>query len=140
MPGPDGKFSESIERQMPNATSSAVTGWPFSHVASSRMVKVHSVKSSLGVPRSVARSGTRIISPVSSSRMYWVSERLVSACWIELPVTDQPPVGSRSVGPGSPGRNTVIVPPASAPSISGAGPWASGSFVTSPCSVNVLSA
>ncbi len=58
MPAPDGNASESSERQMPNATSSAVTGWPSSHVASSRMVNVHSVKSSLGVPRSVARSGT----------------------------------------------------------------------------------
>ena len=75
MPGPDGNASESSERQMPNATSSAVTGLPSSHVASSRMVKVHSVKSSLGVPRSVARSGTRTGWP-SSSRTYWVSERL----------------------------------------------------------------
>ena len=63
---------------------------PSSHVASSRIVKVHSVKSSLAVPRSVARSGTRTGWPFSS-RTYWVSERLVSACWIELPVTDQPP-------------------------------------------------
>ena len=64
MPGPDGNASESSERQMPKATSSAVTGLPSSHVASSRIVKVHSVKSSLGVPRSVARSGTRTGWPV----------------------------------------------------------------------------
>ena len=37
--------------------------------------------------------------------------RCVSACWIELPVTDQPLVGSRSSGPGSSGRYTVMVPP-----------------------------
>ena len=29
---------------------------------------------------------------------------VVSACWIELPVTDQPSVGSSVSGPGSPGR------------------------------------
>ncbi len=48
VPGPDGKASESSERSMPQATSSAVIGLPSSHVASSRMVNVHSVKSSLG--------------------------------------------------------------------------------------------
>ncbi len=104
MPGPAGNVSESIERWMPHATSSAVTGLPSSHVASSRIVNFHSVKSSLGVPRSVARSGTRTISPVFASRAYCVSDRLVSACWIELPVTDQPSVGSIESGPGSPGR------------------------------------
>ena len=52
---------------MPNATSSAVTGSPFSYLTPSRIVNVHSVKSSFGVPRSVARSGTRIIWPDSSS-------------------------------------------------------------------------
>ena len=103
MPGPAGKVSASSERWMPQATSSAVTGLPSSHFASSRIVKVHSVKSSLGVPRSVARSGTRSGWP-SSSRAYCVSERWVSACWIELPVTDQPSVGSSESGPGSPGR------------------------------------
>src|SRR6478735_409701 len=113
---------------MPQATSSAVIGLPSSHVASSRMVNVHSVKSSLGWPRSVARSGTRTISPVSLSREYCVSDRWVSACWIELPVTDQPLVGSRSSGPGSSGRYTVMVPPADAPSTSGAGPWRSASL------------
>ena len=50
---------------MPKATSSAVTGAPVSHLTPSRSVNVHSVKSSFGVPRSVARSGTRIIWPVS---------------------------------------------------------------------------
>ena len=49
VPGPDGKASESSERSMPQATSSAVIGLPSSHVASSRMVNVHSVKSSLGL-------------------------------------------------------------------------------------------
>ena len=34
MPGPDGNASESSERLMPKATSSAVTGLPSSHVAS----------------------------------------------------------------------------------------------------------
>ncbi len=43
MPGPDGNVSESSERVMPKATSSAVTGSPVSQVASSRIVKVHSV-------------------------------------------------------------------------------------------------
>ena len=58
---------------MPNLTSSAVTGVPSSYFTPSRIVNVHSVKSSLGVPRSVARSGTRIGLP--SSMTYWVSER-----------------------------------------------------------------
>ncbi len=88
---------------MPKATSSAVTGRPSSHVASSRMVNVHSVKSPLCRPRSVARSGTSTGSP-SAPRTYWVSERLTRDCWIALPVTDQAAVGSSVSGPGAPGR------------------------------------
>ena len=52
---------------MPKATSSAVTGAPVSHFTPSRSVNFHSVKSAFGVPRSVARSGTRIIWPLSAS-------------------------------------------------------------------------
>ena len=52
---------------MPKATSSAVTGAPVSHLTPSLRVNFHSVKSSFGVPRSVARSGTRIVWPVSGS-------------------------------------------------------------------------
>ena len=103
MPGP-GSAPASRVRVIPKATSSAVTGSPVSQVASSRSWKVHSVKSLLGVPRSTARSGTSSILPVSGSRANWVSERLVSACWIELPVTDQPSAGSSESGPGSPGK------------------------------------
>ena len=103
MPGPDGKVSESSERWMPQATSSAVTGLPSSHFASSRIVKVHSVKSSFGRAQVGGEVGDQERLPVLVTRV--LRERaVVSACWIELPVTDQPSVGSSESGPGSPGR------------------------------------
>ena len=61
---------------MAYATSSALTGVPSSYFRPSRSVKVHSVLSSLGVPRSVAMSGTSSMSLVSGSYAYCVSERI----------------------------------------------------------------
>jgi hypothetical protein len=47
---------------MPYLISSAVIGAPVSHFTPSRSVNFHSVKSSFGSPRLVARSGTSSIS------------------------------------------------------------------------------
>ena len=56
-----------MHRVMPQATSLAVTGSPFSHLTPGRIVNFHWVKLSLWVPRSVARSGTRTICLVDGS-------------------------------------------------------------------------
>ena len=133
VPGPVGKLVASNERLMPNATCSAVTGEPSSHLMPSFRVKVHVLKSSLGRPRSVARSGTRMYSPVVASRRKVVSERKRRSWAIALSVTDHRPAGSRLVGPSSgSGVLMVMVPPVCAPSTSGAGPTAVASLPVPP--------
>ena len=47
-PRPRGTSSRSKDRLMPKAMSSGVTSWPFSYLTPSRIVNVHSVKSSFG--------------------------------------------------------------------------------------------
>ena len=61
---------------MAYATSSAFTSVPSSYLRPSLSVNVHSVLSSLGVPRSVAMSGTSSISPFSGLYAYCVSARV----------------------------------------------------------------
>ena len=65
-----------MHRVMPKATSLAVTVLPFSNFTPGRIVNCHLVKVELGLPRSVARSGTRIIRLVAGSYLYCVSERV----------------------------------------------------------------
>ena len=64
-----------MQRVMPKATSLAVTVLPFSYFTPGRIVNFHWVKSSLCLPRSVARSGTRTICLVSGLYLYCVSDR-----------------------------------------------------------------
>ena len=95
VPGPDGNVL-GVERAL-DAEGDLLSGdgSPFSHLTSSLIVNVHSVKSSLGVPRSVARSGTSSVLAVSASWRYWVSDRN-SEGLLDPVVGHRPqPVGSR---------------------------------------------
>src|SRR5690349_3321121 len=67
-------------REMPYARSLQVTAEPSCHLIPSRMVNDQDLKSALGVPRSVAMSGTSVVPTVGSfDRLYASSDRVVVA-------------------------------------------------------------
>ena len=129
VPGPDGKASESSERSMPQATSSAVIGLAV-------------------LPRRVVTDGERPLGEVLVGRAEVgreVGDQHHLAGVVVAGVLGQRPVRERLLdrvarartsrwsgrgprGPGRPAGSTVMVPPAVAPSTSAAGPWRSASL------------
>ncbi len=125
-PGPPVKVSGRRCARCRTRAPPRVTGSPVSHFTSPRSAKVP-----LGeVGRSGGRGRWRGRGPAPCRRPRCggtaSGRRLVRACWIELPSTDQPLAGSEILGADVARDQDGDVPPVAAPSTSGPDPWRRG--------------